>query len=118
MPLNSGIKVLRIRHGDVPLSLKYQTTTQDLIPVDNDVEIVGSNPIEMEVDVNDNSVLIVGDNGEVYGIDDVIAFVDIAIEDAANKIFEDTADQIDIELIEELVDELEKQEVAAAEKEK
>ncbi|GAB2301873.1 hypothetical protein Dimus_035897 [Dionaea muscipula] len=71
----------------------YQSPPKSLIPVDTDlevvgaiseeieVEIVGVNPIEMEVDVNDDSLILTGDDGESYGIDDVDALIDIVIED-------------------------------------
>ncbi|GAB2275673.1 hypothetical protein Dimus_010429, partial [Dionaea muscipula] len=96
---------------DVPLNLKYQAPLQSLIPVDAEVEIVGVNPAEMKVDVNDNSLILIGEDGESYGIDDVDALIDIVIEDTTNKIFEDAYDKVDMELTEELVNELEEKEM-------
>ncbi|GAB2283757.1 hypothetical protein Dimus_018249, partial [Dionaea muscipula] len=89
IPLSPGIEVLRRSNVDdednVPLSLKYHTTPQDLIPVDINVEVVGVSSAPMNVEVEDNSVLIVGDDGEVYGIDDVTALVDSVIEEQLTK---------------------------------
>ncbi|GAB2268188.1 hypothetical protein Dimus_003166, partial [Dionaea muscipula] len=86
IPLSSGVEVLRRSNKDdddddnVPLSLKYQTTPQSLLPVDTDVEVLSVNPAEMEVEVEDNNLLVVGDDGEMYGIDDMDVYIDFVIE--------------------------------------
>ncbi|GAB2297541.1 hypothetical protein Dimus_031639, partial [Dionaea muscipula] len=114
IPLSSSVEVLRRRNedddSDVPLSLKYHTTPQSLIPVDDDLEVVGVNPAVMEVDVDDNSLILIGDDGELYGIDDVDALIDIVIENTVDKILEDTNDKVDMESAEEVVKEFREQE--------
>ncbi|GAB2285770.1 hypothetical protein Dimus_020207, partial [Dionaea muscipula] len=87
---------------NVPLSLKYHTTPQDLILVDTDVDVVGVTPALMDVEVEDNNVLIVGDDREVYGINDVDALMDIVIENTTNKVFKDAYDKVDKKMVEEL----------------
>ncbi|GAB2268030.1 hypothetical protein Dimus_003007, partial [Dionaea muscipula] len=73
LPLNSGIEVLGRETAtdddvDVPLSLKYHTTPQVLIPVDVDVEIIGVNHSAIEMD--DNNLTFIENDGVSYGIED------------------------------------------------
>ncbi|GAB2268296.1 hypothetical protein Dimus_003269, partial [Dionaea muscipula] len=119
IPLSSSVEALRkgdtVDDDNVPLSQKYHAPPQILISVDTnlevagafteemEVEIVGSNPAEMEVEVEveDNSLLVVGDDGEMYGIDDVDALIDFVIEKTVDDILEDTNDKIDMEMAKE-----------------
>ncbi|GAB2299494.1 hypothetical protein Dimus_033561 [Dionaea muscipula] len=114
IPMSSNIEVLRKGNenddDNVPLSLKYQTTPQSLIPNDTDVEIVGANPAEMEVEVEDDSLVLIGDDGEPYGIDGVDALNDIVVENTVDNMLEDIFNKVDMELAEELVRELEDKE--------
>ncbi|GAB2283753.1 hypothetical protein Dimus_018245 [Dionaea muscipula] len=92
MPLNSRIKALRRSDVDgddnVILIMMYQTTPQELIPVDSDLEVVGMNSAEMEVEVDDNSLLVVGDDGEVYGINDADALIVLVIKTTVENMLE------------------------------
>ncbi|GAB2283979.1 hypothetical protein Dimus_018459 [Dionaea muscipula] len=66
----------------------------------------------MEVKVEDNSLLVVGDDGEVYGIDDADALIDFVIETTVDNMLENISDKIDMELAEELVKALDDKEAA------
>ncbi|GAB2294647.1 hypothetical protein Dimus_028843 [Dionaea muscipula] len=115
MPLSSKIEALRRgdafdKEDDVVLSIKYQVPSQGLVTFDTDLEIVGENPAEMEVEVADNSLLVISDDGELYGIDDVDACIDIVVEKTVSDIFEDISDKVDMDLAEEVVKALEDKE--------
>ncbi|GAB2295970.1 hypothetical protein Dimus_030116, partial [Dionaea muscipula] len=105
IPLSSSVKTLRKGNEDdednVPLSLN-----------DTDLEVVGVHPAEVEVEVEDNSLLVVGEDGELYGIDDVDAYTDIVHEKNYNDIFKDISENVDMELAEEVVKQQEDKEVA------
>ncbi|GAB2265618.1 hypothetical protein Dimus_000658 [Dionaea muscipula] len=116
MPMSSRIEALRRSDDDdddnVVLSMKYQTTLQELILVYSDLEVVGMNSAEMEVKVEGNSLLVVGDDGEVYGTDDADVLIDFVIETTVDNMLVNISDKVDMELAEELAKELEDKEVA------
>ncbi|GAB2265741.1 hypothetical protein Dimus_000778 [Dionaea muscipula] len=104
MPLSTGIEALR--RGDpadednVVLSLKYQAPPQDLIPVDTGLEVVSINTEEMEVDFVEQNVD--NDEEELFGIDDVDAFVKIVVKKTVDDLFEDISDKVDMDLAEKV----------------
>ncbi|GAB2288166.1 hypothetical protein Dimus_022508 [Dionaea muscipula] len=110
MPLSSRIKAFRrgyaVDEDDVVLSLKYQAPQQGLINVDADLEVVCANTAEMEVDTVDDD--------ELFGIDDVDAFFEIAVQKNVDNIFEDIFEKVDMDLAKEVVRELEGEKQAAA----
>ncbi|GAB2285519.1 hypothetical protein Dimus_019968 [Dionaea muscipula] len=84
IPLSSGIEVLRRGNADD----------------DDNVFLNSSN----------NSLVVVGDDEELYGIDDVEAYIEIAVEKVVDDIFEGISDKVDMDMAEEVVKELEDKE--------
>ncbi|GAB2288473.1 hypothetical protein Dimus_022805 [Dionaea muscipula] len=70
----------------------------------------------MEVEVADNSLLVVSDNGELYDIDDVDPYIDIVVEKTVSDIFENISNKVNIDLPQEVVKALEEKEAADKEK--
>ncbi|GAB2283425.1 hypothetical protein Dimus_017940, partial [Dionaea muscipula] len=68
---------------NILLSHKYQDTPESL-EADEDMEVVDVTPRILEMDAN--TITFIGTDGIVYGIDDMEALVDMAIEDATNKL--------------------------------
>ncbi|GAB2279006.1 hypothetical protein Dimus_013672 [Dionaea muscipula] len=96
---------------NMPLSLRIEALRSG-----NEDDEVAVNDVEMEVEVDDNSLLVVGDDGELDGIDDVDAYIDIAVEKTFCDIFEGISDKVDMEMTEEVVKALEDKEKVAASK--
>ncbi|GAB2294428.1 hypothetical protein Dimus_028636 [Dionaea muscipula] len=127
MAIRLKIEALRsnkeMNDDDVILSMKYQVTSQEVIPVEADLKVVGEHD-EMEEEVveerltdltskfedNGNSlVCFIADGKESFGIDDVNAYMDMIIEDATNKILKEAADKVEHEYVKELVDNLDRE---------
>ncbi|GAB2284248.1 hypothetical protein Dimus_018714 [Dionaea muscipula] len=91
IPLSSEIEVLRRGNANdddnVVLSLKYQATPQELILVDTEMEVDGVNSEEIEVEVFDQNLSAIDNEEELYGIDDVNAYIDIVVEKTFDDIF-------------------------------
>ncbi|GAB2294407.1 hypothetical protein Dimus_028615, partial [Dionaea muscipula] len=111
MLLSSRIEALRrgdtVDEDDVVLSLKYQVPQQDLIKVDAGLEVVGVNTAEMEVEIVNQNLSAVDEDEKLFGIDDVDAFIDIVVKKIVGDIFEDIANNVDMDLAEEVVKEIE-----------
>ncbi|GAB2290890.1 hypothetical protein Dimus_025154 [Dionaea muscipula] len=122
MLLSSKIEVLRSKEGiddddDVILSIKYQPSNQNLIPVavdvetvavhddDIEVEVIGEKPVELESKFKDNSLVYFGADGQSFRIEDVDTYMNFIIEDAANKILEEEIDKVEMEYVKQLVNE-------------
>ncbi|GAB2273091.1 hypothetical protein Dimus_007898, partial [Dionaea muscipula] len=79
------------------------------VPGNNGI-LVGLNSEEMEVEIVEPNAT--DDKEELFGIDDVDAYIDNVIEKIVDDIFEDIDDKVDMDLAEELVKDLEDKEVA------
>ncbi|GAB2296377.1 hypothetical protein Dimus_030498, partial [Dionaea muscipula] len=90
-----------------------QVPPQDLINANADLEIVGEGPDVMEVNTDDQNV---DEDEELFGIDDVDAFIDLAVEKTFDDIFEGIADKVGMNLVEVVVRELKDKEKVAATK--
>ncbi|GAB2294755.1 hypothetical protein Dimus_028949 [Dionaea muscipula] len=91
MSLSTGFEALRreevVDDDDVSLCLKYQTTPQELITVDANLEIASVNADEMEVEIVEQNISTLDDEEELFGIDDVEALIEIEIKKTFDDIF-------------------------------
>ncbi|GAB2295991.1 hypothetical protein Dimus_030136, partial [Dionaea muscipula] len=99
-------------NNNVVLSSRYQAPPQGLDTIDTDLEIVGENRAEMEVEVDYNSLVVVGDDGELYGIDDVESYIEIVVKKVVDDIFKGISDKVDMDMVEEVVKKLKNKEAA------
>ncbi|GAB2283255.1 hypothetical protein Dimus_017777, partial [Dionaea muscipula] len=76
-----------VNDDDVPLSLKYQVPPQALIHVGTDLEVVDMTTAEREVEIVDENPSSIDEDEELFGIDDVDAFIEITIEKTVDDIF-------------------------------
>ncbi|GAB2283518.1 hypothetical protein Dimus_018025 [Dionaea muscipula] len=70
------------------------------------------NDDEMKVKVVEQNISPLNEEDQLFGIDDVDAFIDIVVKKTINDIFEDISDKVNMDLAKEVIKELEDKEAA------